>query len=88
MPEARSMEGLQIVVCAIGVAYGTLLAYGLKQQWRWTIDPPEWISVIYFPTVVKMVWGPKHVRRFAYVTAYGSLVMSLICLAESLVGSF
>ena len=88
MREARSMEGLQLFVCAIGVAYGALLAYGLKQQWRWLTDPPEWTSVIYFPTVVKMVWGPKHVRHFAYVTAYGSLVLSLICLAQSLIGSF
>ena len=88
MREDRSMEVLQLFVCAIGVAYGALLVYGLKQQWRWITDPPEWTSVIYFPTVVKMVWGPKHVRSFAYVTAYGSLVMSLICLAESLIGSF
>jgi hypothetical protein len=44
--------------------------------------------VIYFPTVVKMIWGPTHVRSFAYVTAYGSLVMSLICLVQSLVSSF
>ena len=88
MREARSMEVLQLFVCAIGVAYGALLVYGLKQQWRWITDPPEWTSVIYFPTVVKMVWGPKHVRSFAYVTAYGSLVMSLICLVESLIGSF
>ena len=88
MREARSMEVFQLLVCAIGVAYGALLVYGLKQQWRWITDPPEWTSVIYFPTVVKMVWGPKHVRSFAYLTAYGSLVMSLICLAQSLIGSF
>ena len=86
--ETRSMEVVELVVCAIGVAYGALLAYGLKQQWRWITDPPEWTSVIYFPTVVKMIWGPQHVRSFAYVTAYGALVMSLICLAQSLVGSF
>ena len=85
MREARSMEVFQLFVCAMGVAYGALLAYGLKQQWRWLTDPPEWTSVIYFPTVVNMVWGPKHVRRFAYVTAYGSLVMSLICLTQSLI---
>ena len=88
MQEARSMEAVELVVCTIGVAYGALLAYGLKQQWRWITDPPEWLSVIYFPTVVKMIWGPQHVRNFAYVTAYGALVMSLICLAQSLVGSF
>jgi hypothetical protein len=38
--------------------------------------------------VVKMIWGPTHVRSFAYVTAYGALVMSLICLVQSLVASF
>ena len=87
MQEARSMEVVEFAFCALGVVYGALLAYGLKQQWRWVTDPPEWTSVIYFPTVVKMIWGPKHVRNFAYVTAYGSLVMSLICLAQSLIGS-
>jgi len=87
MEEARSVDFLELLVCASGVAYGALLVYGLKQQWRWITDPPEWTSVIYFLTVVKMIWGPKHVRSFAYVTAYGALVMSLICLAQSLIGS-
>jgi hypothetical protein len=88
MQEARAIEVLELFVCASGVAYGALLVYGLKQQWRWLTDPPEWTSVIYFPTVVKMIFGPKYVRSFAYLTAYGSLVMSLICLAQSVIGSF
>jgi hypothetical protein len=88
MEEASSIDMLELVVCASGVTYGALLAYGLKQEWRWLTDPPEWTSVIYFPTVVKMMWGPKHVRSFAYLTAYGSFVMSLICLVQSVVGSF
>ena len=88
MEEARSIEVMEVLVCASGVAYGLLLAYGLKEQWRWITDPPEWTSVIYFPTVIKMIWGPKHVRSFAYLTAYGALVMSLICLVQSVVGSF
>jgi hypothetical protein len=87
MQDPRSIAVLELVFCALGVVYGALLIYGLKQQWRWITDPPEWTSVIYFPTVVKMIWGPKHVRFFAYVTAYGSLVMSLVCLAQSLVAS-
>jgi hypothetical protein len=87
MEEAHSVEVMEVLVCASGVVYGLVLAYGIKQEWRWIFDPPEWTSVIYFPTVVKMIWGPKHVRSFAYVTAYGALVMSLICLVQSLVGS-
>ena len=82
------MEMFDLFVCTIGLAFGALLVYGLKQDWPWITDPPEWTSVIYFPTVVKMIWGPKHVRSFAYLTAYGSLVMSLICLVQSVVGSF
>jgi hypothetical protein len=87
MEEAHSVEVMEVLVCASGVVYGLVLAYGIKQEWRWIFDPPEWASVIYFPTVVKMIWGPKHVRSFAYVTAYGALVMSLICLVQSLVAS-
>jgi len=85
--EAHSIEVMEVLVCASGVAYGLVLAYGIKQEWRWIFDPPEWTSVVYFPTVVKMIWGPKHVRSFAYVTAYGALVMSLFCLVQSLVAS-
>ena len=88
MEEARSVEIMEILVCAGGVVYGFVLAYGLKQDWRWITDPPEWTSVIYFPTVVKMIWGPTHVRTFAYLTAYGALVMSLICLVQALLASF
>lgn len=87
MQDARSVEMFELVFCTIGAAYGALLIYGLKQQWRWITDPPEWTSVIYFPTVVKMIWGPKHVRLFASVTAYGALVMSLTCLAQLLIDS-
>jgi len=87
MEEAHSVEVMEVLVCASGVVYGLVLAYGIKQEWGWIFDPPEWTSVIYFPTVVKMIWGPKHVRSFAYVTAYGALVMSLICLVQSLVAS-
>ena len=88
MEEAASVETMEILVCACGVLYGTVLAYGIRQQWRWIMDPPEWTSVIYFPTVVKMIWGPKHVRSFAYLTAYGSFAMSLFCLAQALVATF
>jgi hypothetical protein len=87
MEEAPSMDVLEILVCGGGFIYGAVLVYGLNQQWRWMTDPPEWTSVIYFPTVVKMMWGPKHVRAFAYITAYGALVMSLVCLVQSMVAS-
>jgi hypothetical protein len=88
MEDARSVEVMEILVCAGGVAYGLVLAYGIKQEWRWIFDPPEWTSVVYFPTVVKMIWGPKHVRSFAYLTAYGSLAMSLICLTQAVIDAF
>ena len=30
-------------------------------------------------------WGPKYVLRVAYITAYGSLIMSLIGLIQILI---
>ena len=83
MQDPHFVATLELISCMIGLAYGAVLIYGLKQQWHWLMDPPEWTSVIYFPTVVKMIWGPKHVRLFAYLTAYGTLIMSFICLVQS-----
>src|SRR4029079_10097924 len=70
--------------CTAGLAFGAVLVYGLKRDWPWITDPPEWMFAIYLPAVIKMLWGPKHVRRFAYLTAYGYVVMSIICISGSL----
>ena len=78
------MEVLELFVCVLGIAFGAILVYGLKQQWPWIYDPPEWMFAIYFPTVIKMMWGPKYVPRFAYLTAYGYIILSIICLTGSL----
>lgn len=64
------------------VVVSVLLIYGIKQQWRWVLDPPEWATFMYPPALVKMVWGSKYVVNVAYFTAYFSLVSSIICLAE------
>ena len=85
---AQADPGLQAEVLADWLAVLDRPSVQGVLVWRWLTDPPEWTSVIYFPTVIKMIWGPKHVRSFAYLTAYGALVMSLICLVQSVVGSF
>jgi hypothetical protein len=78
------MEVLDLFFCTAGLVFGAVLVYGLKREWPWVLDPPEWMFAIYLPAVIKMIWGPKHVRRFAYLTAYGYVVMSIICIAGSL----
>lgn len=73
---------LETVLCAVNVVVGVLMIYGIKQRWRWLLDPPEWAAFIYLPALVKLVWGPKYVVNVAYFTAYFTLVSSVICLAE------
>ena len=85
MQTANSIDVIAVVVNLIGVAFSVLLVYGLKQKWRWVVDPPEWVFMIYFPAVVKIVWGPKYVLSVAYITAYGSLVLSLIGLIQTMI---
>ena len=80
MPTDNFIDVILVFANLIGLAFGVLLVYGLKQKWRWVVDPPEWMFMIYFPAVVKSVWGPKYVLSVAYITAYGSLIMSLIGL--------
>ena len=76
---------LEVIVCGINVIIGAVLVYGLKRQWRWLTDPPEWMFAFYFPAIVKIVHGPKHVPLFAYIAVYGTLLMSLACLIPGLI---
>ena len=85
MPATNSIDVIAVFAILIGVVFSVLLVYGLKQKWRWVVDPPEWMFMIYFPAVVKIVWGPKYVLSVAYITAYGSLIMSFIGLIQILI---
>jgi hypothetical protein len=85
MPTDDFIDVIVVFANLIGLAFGVLLVYGLKQKWRWVVDPPKWMFMIYFPAVVKFLWGPKYVLSVAYITAYGSLIMSLIGLIQTLI---
>jgi hypothetical protein len=55
MPATNSIDVIAVSASLIGVVFSVLLVYGLKQKWRWVVDPPEWMFMIYFPAVVKIV---------------------------------
>ena len=85
MPTDNFIDVIAVFANLIGLAFGVLLVYGLQQKWRWVLDPPEWMFMLYFPAVVKILWGPKYVLSVAYITAYGSLIMSIIGLIQTLI---
>ena len=85
MRTVNSVDVIAIFANLISVVFSLLLVYGLKQKWGWVVDPPKWMVAIYLPAVVKIVWGPKYVLRVAYITAYGSLILSLIGLLQTLI---
>ena len=85
MPTDNFIDVIAVFANLIGLAFGVLLVYGLKRKWCWVIDPPKWMFMLYFPAVVKSLWGPTYVLRVAYITAYGSLIMSIIGLIQTLI---
>lgn len=80
----QDIHDIRVFVCAVGVAISTLLIYGLNRQWRWLIDPPEWMFAFYFPATVKITLGQKYVLSAAYLSIYGGLLMSLVGLIQAL----
>jgi tellurite resistance protein TehA-like permease len=53
----QNIHDIKVFACVVGVAISALLIYGLNRQWRWLIDPPEWMFAFYFPATVKITWG-------------------------------
>ena len=55
MPATNSIDVIAVFASLLGVVFSVLLVDGLQQKWRWVVDPPEWMFMIYFPAVVKIV---------------------------------
>ena len=47
---------IETVLCVDNVAVAVLMIYGVKQQWRWVLDPPEWAAFIYLPALWLERW--------------------------------
>ena len=78
----QNIHDIKVFACVIGVS--ALLIYGLNRQWRWLIDPPEWMFAFYFPATVKITLGPKYVLSAAYLSIYGALLISSVGLIQVL----
>lgn len=62
------------------VLIGLAIIYGARQRWRWLVDPPEWLYLVYSQSFLKVLFGRKFVLFFTYFMG------SLFVLASILVG--
>ena len=63
---------LVAVICIVGGTRG----------WKWLVDPPEDLALIYSQSLIKSIYGGAFLRRFTIFAGYFFLVLSIvICLS-------
>jgi hypothetical protein len=56
---------------------GGLLLFGVKQKWRWLVDPPEDGSPFYSQAFLKENFGPNVPRTLARCLGIGLIVLGI-----------
>jgi hypothetical protein len=48
------------------VLIGLVIIYGARRRWRWLVDPPEWLYLVYSQSFLKVLLGRQFVLYFTY----------------------
>ena len=62
----------------IGLLLGGFLLWGVKQKWRWLVDPSEDLSPFYSQAFLKSYFGPDAPRIFAKFLVIGAIVLGSV----------
>ena len=58
---------LDVSLGLLAIAVGAILVIGAWQRWRWLVDPPEGLCLLYNQSFVKVVAGTKFLRIWTSV---------------------
>jgi hypothetical protein len=62
----------------VGLVAGGFLLWGVKQEWRWLIDPPEDLSPFYTQAFLKSYFGRDAPRKFAKFLGFGLMILGSV----------
>jgi hypothetical protein len=63
MPETTLSVALPYLLV---VLIGLVIIYGARRRWRWLVDPPEWLYLVYSQSFLKVLLGRQFVLYFTY----------------------
>ena len=52
------------------VLIGLVIIYGARRRWRWLVDPPEWLYLVYSQSFLKVLLGRQFVLYFTYFMGF------------------
>lgn len=70
---------LQIVIPSLVV--GSLLCiYGSHRRWKWLVDPPEHLALVYSQSLLKVLFGRVFVCKFTLIVGWLGLAYAIALL--------
>jgi hypothetical protein len=64
----------------LGIGAGAILVIGARRGWRWLVDPPEGLCLLYSQSFIKVVAGTKFLRIWTCVLGVACMAISALYL--------
>src|SRR2546425_789974 len=87
MPQETTLQDLLLrsLVFASVTAIGLVLIYGARRKWRWLVDPPEWLYLLWSQSALKVLIGRRFLPGFTYFFGTVFTIGGLIGLVQVLI---
>jgi hypothetical protein len=76
MTYSASLTAILLLIAPLVI--GLVLLYGARQKWRWLIDPPEWLFLLYSHSLLKVLFGRNFLLYFTYFLGFAFLLVGII----------
>jgi len=68
----------------LGILVGSLLVVGVRRRWRWLVDPPEGLCLLYSQSFIKVVAGTRFLRVWTCVLGVAVIAISALYLVGAI----
>lgn len=69
----------QMVIPAL-IAGSLICIYGSYRRWKWLVDPPEHLALVYSQSLLKVLFGRVFVRNFTMIVGWLVLAYAVALL--------
>ena len=71
---------LDVGLGLLGIGVGAILVVGARRGWRWLVDPPEGLCLLYSQSFIKVVAGTKFLRVWTCVLGFAFIAIGALYL--------
>ncbi len=72
-----SLLSVNVILAALSIVWGILEVWGGIKNWKWLVDPPDYLGAIYPNAFMNTLYGPEFTRKYTIASGIFFLIVGI-----------